>query len=350
MSNSACSRSPSIRDGAAGLTQARTRIRAHGSQEAGRVNLPFELRQVRYAIAVAEELHFTKAAEKLHLTQPALTREIQQLEYCVGTPLFDRSTRQVQLTNAGKAFVEEAVKLIGIGERAVQRARAAGRGDPSRLQIAYCPWVNVQIPARLQSLAIEMLPDLEIDLVSLPAASQTELLLNGTLQAGIQMLPVEDASLITIRLAEEPLVLAMSESHPLAAKPCLKLEDLADAPVIWLKRDIYPAVWERFDQWCRHQGFTPRIVQEVTSLSESIGFVAEGLGISLVRLSAQRMLGDGVVARPFEPGYLLETGIAYRTAARSASLKQLLAIGDQMFASHRHHEANRGPLQRELFG
>ena len=313
------------------------------------MNLPFELRQVRYAIAVAEELHFTKAAEKLHLTQPALTRQIQQLEYCVGTPLFDRSTRQVQLTNAGQAFVEEAVKLISIVERAVQRARAAGRGDPSRLQIAYCPWVNVKIPARLRALAIETFPDLKVDLVSVPAASQSELLLNGTYQAGIQMLPVEDEALATIRLTEEPLVVAMSECHPLAAKSCLKLDDLADAPVIWLKRSMYPAVWDQLDQWCRTQGFVPKIIQEVTTLSESVEFVAEGLGISFVRLSAQRLLGDSVVVRPFDPVYLIETGVVYRKGARSAVLKQILALAERKFATGVDSAPCPIPRQRELF-
>ncbi len=214
-----------------------------------------ELRLLRYVIAVAEELHFGRAAKRLNLSAPALSKQIKDLERDLDYALFERRTREVLLTPAGIAFVAEARQALVRVERAVECGYAASRGDTGVLSIGYSPWFRPSLLVALQASFAERVPKTRLALHSAYSTTQIDLLLKGTLHAGIIELPANGEGLETHCIWHDELVLALSEDHPLAARSEIDRQDLANEPIIWIAKALHPALHQYFLDSCQRLGF-----------------------------------------------------------------------------------------------
>jgi DNA-binding transcriptional LysR family regulator len=278
-----------------------------------------ELRLLRYVIAVAEELHFSRAAKRLNLSAPALSKQIKDLEGVLGYLLFERKTREVVLTAAGAAFMAEARQALVHVERAMECGHAASRGDTGVLSIGYSPWFRPSLLVALQSAFAERVPGTRLVLHSAYSMTQLELLLNGTLQAGIIELPANGEGLETHCVWHDELVVALHDSHR---------QDLANEPIIWIARALHPALHQYFLESCQRLGYVPRIVHEINTVSELFDLVGACAGIGFVKRSiAERVREPGVVFRELSgPRLFIDTGVAYRADNRSEALRALIQL------------------------
>jgi DNA-binding transcriptional LysR family regulator len=284
-----------------------------------------ELRHLRCAIAVADELHFTRAAQKLHITQSALTRQIRQLELQLGVDLFIRDTRKVELTDAGRVLAEDGRKALEILDHGFMRAVGAGRGEIEVLRIAHSPFVDIHFFSQLRNFLVQTRPELQIEYVSETVPDQIQGLLEGRHHAGIGPLPVNDDALRAVCLFREPMYVVFGKGHRLTRKRGVRLSELGDEPVIWLPPKVRASFYADFLTWCRKQGYVPNIVQHVTSVSEVLDFVAEGAGVGFVKASASRHQSDALAFCMIgNPPYMVETGIVYRIDNRSQSIRDLV--------------------------
>jgi DNA-binding transcriptional LysR family regulator len=287
-----------------------------------------ELRLLRYAIAVAEELHFGRAAKRLNLSAPALSKQIKDLEGSLGYILFDRKTREVLLTAAGAAFLTEARRALLHIEYAIDSGYAASRGDTGVLSIGYSPWFRPSLLVALQSTYADKMPGTKLTLHSAYSMTQIELLLKGELQAGIVELPAKGAGLEIDRVWHDELVVVLPENHPLASHSQIDRQDLANLPIIWIAKSLNPALHQCLLEFWQCSGYTPQIVCEINTTSELFDLVGAGAGIGFVKRSvAERIRELGVIFRELTgPKLFIDTGVAYRTDNKSAALRVLIQL------------------------
>lgn len=287
-----------------------------------------ELRLLRYVIAVAEELHFGRAAKRLHLSAPALSKQIKDLEGVLGYLMFERKTREVVLTPAGTAFIAEARLALVHVERAMERGYAASRGDSGVLSIGYSPWFRPSLLVALQSAFAQRVPGTKLALHSAYSTIQTEMLLKGTLEAGIIDLPADGEGLETHCVWHDELVVALRENHPLAANSAIDWQNLANEPTIWIAKAFHPALHQYFLESCQRFGYWPRIVHEINTVSELLDLVAAEEGIGFVKKSCTERIRElGVVFRELSgPKLFFDTGVAYRRDNRSEALRVLVQL------------------------
>ncbi len=293
------------------------------------MNPYLELRLLRYAIAVAEELHFARAAERLHLAAPSLSKQIKQLEEVLGYQLFERKTREVVLTAAGAAFVTEARQALVYAERAVECGAAASRGDTGVLSVGYTTaWVESSLLTAIRATFSDKVPGSILTFHSACTVSQIDLLLKGSLQAGFVVFPADADGLRTHRIWREPLALALPEKHRFTAQDEIEIRDLNEEPMLWQARAVNPRLHDHLLKSCQKLGFVPNIVHGVKTPTEAIDWVAAGTGIALVCASTgDRIQHKGVAFRRLAaPGLTIETGVAYRGDNRSQALKALVQL------------------------
>jgi DNA-binding transcriptional LysR family regulator len=287
-----------------------------------------ELRLLRYVIAVAEELHFGRASKRLHLSTPALSKQIKDLESNLGYALFERKTREVVVTSAGAAFTTEARQALAHADRAMELGYAASRGDSGVLLMGYSPWVRPSQLIALQPAFAVKMPGMRLELHSAYSTTQIDLLLKGALQAGIIELPANEDGLEILRLSHDELVVALAENHPFAGRSDVDLQDLASEPVIWITRALHPMLYQWLLDACLRLDYEPRIVHEVNTFSETLDLVSAGAGIGLVKRSITESVREpGVVFRELSGSKLfIDTGLAYRADNRSEALQSLLKL------------------------
>ena len=287
-----------------------------------------ELRLYRYVAAIAEELNFTRASEKLHVAQPALSRQIKQLEEYLGTPLFERDRRGVRLTPAGEAFTAEARQTLFHAQRAVDGARAAKGQHRGPWTLGYTPLIDFRVLSKVRQHLSTTYPSAEVRLASAYTTEQADALLRGKLQAGLVILPLREEGLALERLYREPLVLALPEHHALAGKSTVDISDLDRLPLVILRGDIEPRFGEDLRRIFALARVQPRIVGQATTQAEALELVA-GEGIAALTMpSTENLRPEGVVFRDFVDEFLTaEIGLAYLRENRSvilASLRQFL--------------------------
>ena len=266
-----------------------------------------ELRHLRYFIAVAEELHFGRAALQLGISQPPLSQQIQALEDELGVRLFERTNRRVALSEAGRLFLPEARQVLAQLERAVAIARRAQRGELGELKVGFtssAPFTST-IPRAIQAFRVAC-PDVHLDLCELSSRGVAEAVAEGRLQVGM-LRPLEalPAGLTALELFAEPLVAVLPAGHPLAAASAagVSLAALADEPFVFFPRSYGTGLYDQLLGLARAAGFSPRIVQEASEAMTLIGLVATGLGVTVLPASFSRMRIDGVVCRTLDdPG------------------------------------------------
>jgi DNA-binding transcriptional LysR family regulator len=283
-----------------------------------------EIRQLRCFLAVARELHFRRAADTLHVSQPTLTRHIKQLEYELGVELFRRNKRHVALTSPGSALREEANAVIERLERAVMLARGARAADVPEFYLGYSTLLDLSFLRRIRTAAAQLAVSRDIS-VRLQSAAPRDLLaqlLDGSIRACLVEMPFEDDAIECRWVMDESLVLAMPAAHPLARQKLIEPHRLRAQRMIWITRSMAPQHSRFLASACERAGFWPQIVEEVSTAAECLDLVAQGAGVAFARSSLPRVAG--VVYRPIagDP-FRMQTGLAALTCPHSLHQSKL---------------------------
>lgn len=257
-----------------------------------------EIRLLRQFIAVAEELHFHRAAERLHMAQPPLSQAIRRLEAEIGVPLFVRNNRNVALTPAGTSFLKAARATLETLETGVEQARRVASGTSGSLKVVFVGTLHFNFLPRVVQAFRSSLPDVELSLREATTAEQVAALKAGLADIGLMRRPgIAVPELTFERIAREEIVAALPESHALAAEKQVFLTDLAQDDFIATPRSEGMGFYDQVIALCNAAGFSPRIVQEARQIETITGLVAGGLGVALVPASVGRGRREGIVFR-----------------------------------------------------
>lgn len=255
-----------------------------------------DLRRLRYLVTVADEGHMTRAAERLGIQQPPLTRQIRQLEEELGVTLFERLPRGMQVTEAGRVVVEEARDVLARAERIRETAQRAARGEQGRLAVGYTssaafhPFVTQQIRAfraARPGVVLALAEDGTPELVSGLKEERLDAAFLRSTSTDISGLAVQP-------LLEEPMVLAAPADHPLARARKVALADLAEETFVFYRRPTGPGLYDAIMAACLAAGFSPSVGQEAPRMASTLSLVASGLGVAITPASMQRMNVEGV--------------------------------------------------------
>ncbi|GAA1297755.1 LysR family transcriptional regulator [Pseudonocardia xinjiangensis] len=258
-----------------------------------------ELRHLRSFVALAEELHFGRAAQRVFVAQPALSKQISALEKELGVLLFERDKRQVVLTTAGVALLEDARRLLTQADGAVERARSAGRGSTGMLRVGFiAPALYDLLPPVLRAFRVRH-PGVRLALEEMHNIEAVNAVRSRRVHIAFVRLPIEpvsELSLVTVR--SEPVMLAVPEGSRLADREAVHLAELADTDLILIARSQEPELHDYYVAQCAAAGFSARISHEVDRTHVAIGLVASGLGVCFVPRSGRRVAQPGVVCVP----------------------------------------------------
>jgi DNA-binding transcriptional LysR family regulator len=260
-----------------------------------------ELRHLRYFVGVGEEQHFGRAAERLHIAQPALSRQIQDLEREMGFLLFDRLPRGVRLSAAGKLFLSDARRILQDVAEAKRRAERIALGQAGTLRIGIATavsWHGLVVNAFREFRRRH--PDVELVLHHLVSVHQVEAVISGRLDAGfVAAITPWNKELEHRQFALDKMVLAVPKGHPLTKRESIRLRDLRNMPFIWFHRWVNPAFYDQMMEACARRGLNaPRIVQEATDRDTVLGLVQCRIGIAWVTESTRWHCPRGIVLLP----------------------------------------------------
>ncbi|MGH1573249.1 LysR family transcriptional regulator [Methylobacterium sp. P31] len=288
----------------------------------------FDFSQLRCFAAVAEELHFGRAAARLNMTQPPLSRQIQVLERILDVQLLERTSRSVRLTAAGRSFLPEAQRILRLAETAAHLTRQVAAGRAGVLKLGFTAASAYDFLPRLVIAFRRALPDVTLALREMVSKDQIEELLAGCIDAALVRPPVTHPELIAIRALAEPLKVALPADNPLAARDELTPRDLGREPLIAYApneaRYFHDLVQDLFAEAEIH----PRIVQQLTQIHAILALVRAGLGAALVPAAAERLRFEGVAFRPLglpapRPAELL---LAWRRDADDPLIARLVSF------------------------
>lgn len=254
---------------------------------------------MRYFVAVAEELHFGRAAERLYITQPSLSAQISALEAKLGVRLLDRNSRQVRLTGAGEAFLEGARRAIEESERAVSEARRASEGEVGSLALGFVNGASLGLLPSIVGTFGARYPEVELELREMNTSTQLPALREGRIQAGVvSMLPEEaDDSLEVRSFVRTGMIAALPEGHPLSSSQEVSVASLAEEPLVMVSRDLEPYLHDGTMRLFRERGLSPRVAQETSQLQMSLGLVAAGVGVAVAPARVRNVGRAGVAYR-----------------------------------------------------
>lgn len=293
--------------------------------------MSIDLRQLRYFVAVAEEMHFGRAAIRLHMTQPPLSQSIQSLETALGVQLFSRTKRSVTMTPAGVALLPEAQRLLLQAAALPELARRAASGESGRLSLAFVSTADYSIlPPFLREFR-EHYPHVQIDLREATSDVQLEDLAHGRIDVGLLIPPLPDklkGELGYLAVLSEPLILAAPKGlKALRGKSAVGLHALNELPLIIFPRRIAPAFHDAILACFRNAGLTPHIGQEAIQMQTIVGLVSAGMGFALVPQSVSNLKRPGVEYKSLlDKTPLVETGLAWRRDSTSPVLHAFLEL------------------------
>ncbi|MCE0523302.1 MAG: LysR substrate-binding domain-containing protein [Methylacidiphilales bacterium] len=262
-----------------------------------------ELRHLRYFVVVAEEQNVTRAAERLHVSQPPLSRQIRDLEEELGVGLFQRTAKSLALTEAGKIFLVEARAVLLRAEKAVQTVRAVASGERGQLRVGYAPSLTVELlPAALR-LFEKKCPGVHVTLHDLSTEECVQRLTARKLDVALTVRPSESSmrGLGFVRLKTYPICCAIAMTHPLARKRSLRVAQLKQERFVVLSREDYPEYHDWLRKLFSPDSFEPKIGQECDSATGIIAAVAAGRGVAIVSMSMKCLTGPNVKLLPFVP-------------------------------------------------
>ena len=287
-----------------------------------------ELRHLRYFVAVAEELHFTRAAERLNMAQPPLSQQIRQLESELGVQLFQRTKRQVELTAAGKNFLKNVYKILIDLDKTCDSAQRAQKGEIGNIVVGFTGTATYDIlPKLLQPYRSEF-PFVDISVLQLSTTDQIQSLLNGEINIGILCAPIKNSQLNFEVIHQEPFIIAMPRNHPLASKSGpIEVQEFSKELFIMIPRNSGQIYYDTIINICHNAGFSPNITQEVHELHTSISLVAAGMGVALVPDSIQNLRVRGITYRQLKNSVsTLKTALAWRDDETSPLVHTFIAL------------------------
>jgi DNA-binding transcriptional LysR family regulator len=290
-----------------------------------------ELRHLRSFIVTAEESHVGRAAARLHLTQPSLSRQIAALEHDLGVELFTRAHRRFALTPAGGTFLVAAQEIVRRTEEAARDARRAQRGELGTLRVRFVQSATFEALPRLLGPFRAAYPDVVLDVEALVTIRQAKALREGRIDVGLLRPPVSEPGLRTRVISRDPLVAALPAGHKLARRRRIPLAALADEPFVLYTRSFGPSVQDAIIGHCLNAGFSPRIIQEAADVQTIAALVAAGLGVSLLIAPTPPIAESAVVYRPLAdriPPW--ELALAWAPDNESPALARFLTIAEQV--------------------
>jgi DNA-binding transcriptional LysR family regulator len=292
-----------------------------------------ELRHLRYFVTVAEELNFSRAAARLRVSQPPLSRQIKSLEEEIGTELFDRSKRNLQLTPAGKSFLDQAKQILEQSDRAARLAKAVGQGKSGHLTVAFLsPLGGTFLPVALRTFR-QRFPSVEVTITEMVPGQQVKALLESRIDVGF-LARCEarfENELALEALGDIGWVAALPPEHALARLREVPLRKLANEKLVFFDRSSAPATHDWIRDLCRANGFEPTIVRQCFQSHAILDSVAGGLGVAILPELFRRYQGE-VVFRPLAPSTpKIELCMAWRRRDASEALRELRAIMRQAF-------------------
>jgi DNA-binding transcriptional LysR family regulator len=285
-----------------------------------------ELRHLKYFIAVAQEQNIGRAAIRLNISQPPLTRQIQQLEEEIGVQLFIRKPKGVELTQAGELLLQEALNIRSLIDQAAERTQRAGQGKLGRIDVGIFG-SGIHVVPRLLFGFRSAYPDINIVLHTLTGSEQIEALRQRRLTIGFHRMLESTTDIQTEVVMVEPLVVAVNEQHPLARKEAISLYEMADHPMVFYPSSARNYIDSVIDL-CRRAGFIPTIAQEVADLVTGIALVASGFGLCVVPKSATSLQLPGIVYVPLKdaPHAVVDLSCMYRRDDQSPILRAFLDL------------------------
>jgi DNA-binding transcriptional LysR family regulator len=297
-----------------------------------------ELRHLRYFVAVAEELNFTRAADKLKLAQPSLSRQVQDLEEELGVQLLDRGKKQISLTEVGRRFLLDAKHIIEQSANSIIAARRFSTGETEELNLGYSFKFNFELlPATLNTF-YKLFPEVTVNLFDLSPAKQLEALIARKIDIGFIGLrpPMQKGGLMSLEwelVTSHKIVVVLPAEHPLTKKRSIYISDLKHEFFVTMSENTQPGSRDWLCGLCREAGYAPRILQDVDLEGGIMDFVKEGLGVTLAREQIKRLPKEGVVCRPLSGVPKVEYWLAWhRENSANALLKYRKIIKEESLA------------------
>src|SRR6266550_2584923 len=287
-----------------------------------------ELRHLRYFVAVGEALSFTRAGEKLHLTQPSLTRQVKALEGEIGVRLLERTKQRVSLTAEGRFFLPEAKRVLALSAEVVKSVQQLSRQEIPALNLGYVADLFYDLlPTTLASFRCA-LPNTPVNVFDMSCGDQVRAIIDGRIDLGFMGLrePIQEAGLQYRSIAAYETVVALPKRTQLVNKRVIHLKDLEPTFFIGMSEKSYPGYRLWLTQTCHRVGFTPRVLQDVEIERTILQSVAAGLGIALLPAQMKKVPHDNVVFRPLVPMVKTESCIAWKADNPSAALKAYVNI------------------------
>jgi LysR family transcriptional regulator, hca operon transcriptional activator len=287
-----------------------------------------KLRHLRYFVAVAEELNFTRAAARLRTAQPSLSQQIRQLEDALGVALFDRSRHHVALTNAGRVFLQQAKDILGRIAHAQRLAKQAAGGRVGDLSVGTFSSADVRILPALRPLIAEHLPDLRLILHSKYAVDPIAGLQSGTLDVAFARGPLDTDGLEGIELLREKIVMVLPSHHALARRKRIPVKSLDDLPCITMERSLSPALHDAVASLYREAKINMHAVSSADNMLGHLQLVQEGLGFALLPDSIGVLLPPGVTVRPIDcdPVPTVSVFVAWKSGNSSRLVREFVDL------------------------
>lgn len=285
-----------------------------------------QLRHLRYFVVVAEELHFSRAAKRLNVSQPPLSQQIRQLEEIVGSPLFIRTSRRVQLTSAGMVFLDGARRTLAEVERTVAAVQRAVHGERDVLRVGFTDSAALGGLVEIVRAYRGAHPEVHLDLISGTSQEQIDALERDAVDVALVRGPVASATARTITVRREPFVVALPADHPLTRLKVVPVRALRGQPFVLFPRHLAPANHDLVIALCQRAGFSPDVRQESSDYQTILSLVAAGLGVTIVPASVRSVKPAGVVCRPLGGSAAkAELILMYRPLRLSPALETFIA-------------------------
>lgn len=286
---------------------------------------------MKYFIAVAEELHFGRAAERLHMAQPPLSQQIKKLEEELDVELFNRTRRKVELTPAGKLFLDEARLTVQQAERAQRIAVEAKEGIRGRLRVGFVTSACYSILPILIRRFRQEHPWVDLEMLEMTPQQQIEAMEQGTIDAGLLRPPVGPGCLLTTTLFEEPILVALPSDHRMANENAISLKSLAEESFVMFPRHHGPGIYDVIMKACHEAGFTPHVSYSPNQMQTLLAYVAGGLGIALVPQSLFVFHPGQIVYRPLKGKPVrVELAMISRRSEENPQLKAFQELSAQV--------------------
>lgn len=293
-----------------------------------------EFRQLRYLVVLGEKLHFQRAADALHISQPTLSQQVAELEQELGVALFSRNRHQTRLTPAGMAFLEDAKRILQLADRMVVAAKQNQSGEIGHLIIGCVGSASAALLPTLLSSYQDNFPFVSIELRELPTSLQVHALVEGSLDIAFVRPPItryDDIRLVTV--LQEPLLAIVATGHPLAGKPQITVSDLSDEPFVLFRRQEGPGLYDQIISLCSGLGFTPSISYQATNIHTIMSLVAAGLGVSLIPRSFRDFARQGVTQRDLSHcDVRVEIGMAWHAQNDNPCLPPFIEAAQRLAA------------------